>query len=161
MLRRKPPPHPRIHLQVRLIRLTSNRADPRTVPASKSPASGKTARPYAYSVRAVVPAVMARRSTGLGEQERQAFVQALREGIGLLGGSAGDDESRGGRRELWAGDHHSPTLVAHNPSSAIQWEIRGFNIKLSHDQAEQLVATLETVPVLVQQMVRKNEDTPS
>ena len=162
MLRRElPTPHPGVQLQIRIIRWSSNTAEPRTAGSSQSAASRETARSYAYSVRAIVPAALKYRSAGLGEQDRAAFVQALRQGIQLLVGPGAGGERQRGPKELWAGEHHLLTLVADNPTAALLWEIRGFKIKLSHDQAEQLVATLETVPVLVQQMVRKNEDPPT
>ena len=150
-----PSPHPGIKLQILLVRCSPGGA--RTAPPPDSSGSRQGTQPYRYSVRAVVPAAMARRSTGLGQQDRQAFVQALREGIRQVADAEANDTSQRPSRRLWDGEHHSLTLVADDPAAVIQWEVRGFKIKLSQDHAEQLIATLEAVPELAERMIHAKE----
>jgi len=152
-----PSPHPAIQLQIRLIRWSSNGTGPRPAPSPNASVSGQTARPYAYSVRAVVPAATARRSAGLAEQDRRAFVQALRKGIAPSADAEFDEGSRDTSRELWAGENHSLTSVADNLTGAVQWEIRGYKVKLARGQVEQLIATLEAVPELAERLIHRQE----
>jgi hypothetical protein len=158
MLRRElPTPHPGVQLQIRIIRWSSNTAEPRTAPSSQSGAPRKAGRSYAYSVRAIVPAALKYRSAGLGEQDRAAFVQALRQGIQFLVGPDAGAERQLRPKELWAGENHRLILLADNPTAALLWEIRGFKIKLSADQAQELIGTLEAVPELAEQIVRESD----
>ena len=95
---------------------------------------------------------MARRSTGLAQADRQTFLRALRDGVRRINDTDSDDTSPEGPLELWNRENQSLTLVADGAEAALQWEIRGFKVRLTRAQAEQLIATLEEVPALAEQM---------